>query len=70
LDVSDRIELGLSAAGDVAASFDAFRDHVLGETLAIVVADAPLDGDAFRHDVDIDGQAVGISLRKVSSPNA
>jgi hypothetical protein len=43
---------------------------VVGETLAIVVADAPLDGDAFRHDVDIDGQAVGISLRKVSSPNA
>jgi isoleucyl-tRNA synthetase len=70
LDVSDRIELGVSATGDVAASFDAFRDHVVGETLATVVADAPLDGDAFRHDVDIDGQAVGISLRKVSSPNA
>jgi isoleucyl-tRNA synthetase len=70
LDVSDRIELGVSATGDVAASFDAFRDHVVGETLAVVVADAPLDGDAFRQDVDVDGQTVSISLRKASIPSA
>ena len=69
LDVSDRIELGLSAAGDVAASFDAFRDHVVGETLATVVTNAPLDGDAYRHEVDVDGQRVGISLRRASNPN-
>ena len=70
LDVSDRIELGVSAMGDVAASFDAFRDYVAGETLAIEAADAPLDGDAFRQDVDIDGQSVGISLRRTSSSSA
>jgi len=70
LDVSDRIELGVSATSDVAAAFDAFRDYVAGETLAVKVADAPLDGDAFRLEVDIDGQSVGISLRKASTPSA
>ena len=70
LDVSDRIELGVSATGDVASAFDAFRDHVASETLAVELAVAPLDGDAFRHDVNVDGQTVGISLRKASSPSA
>jgi isoleucyl-tRNA synthetase len=70
LDVSDRIELGVSATSDVAASFDAFRDYVAGETLAVKVVDAPLDGDAFRLEVEIDGQSVGISLRKASTPSA
>jgi isoleucyl-tRNA synthetase len=70
LDVSDRIELGVSATGDVAASFDAFRDYVVGETLAVHGADAPLDGEGFRHEVEIDGQTVGISLRKASTPSA
>ena len=70
LDVSDRIELGVSATSDVAASFDAFRDYVAGETLAVNVVDAPLDGDAFRLEVEIDGQSVGISLRKASTPSA
>jgi isoleucyl-tRNA synthetase len=70
LDVSDRIELGVSATGDVAASFDAFRDYVVGETLAVHGADAPLDGEGFRQEVEIDGQTVGISLRKASTPSA
>ena len=68
--MSDRIELGVSTTGDVAASFDAFRDHVAGETLAVELTVAPLDGDAFRHDVDVDGQTVRISLRKASTPSA
>ena len=68
LDVSDRIELGVSATGEVAASFDAFRDYVVGETLAIEVADAPLDGDAFRHGGGDRRLAVRISLRKAARP--
>ena len=68
--MSDRIELGVSATSDVAASFDAFRDYVAGETLAVNVTDAPLDGDAFRLEVEIDGQTVDISLRKASTPSA
>ena len=47
LDVSDRIELAVSATGDVAASIAAFRDYVSGETLAV----CPERGDARRRRV-------------------
>jgi isoleucyl-tRNA synthetase len=70
LDVGDRIELGLSATVDVAAALDAFRDYVMGETLAVILVEGGLDAEAFRHEVEIDGQAVGISLRKASTPSA
>ncbi len=69
LDVSDRIVLAVSATGDVAASLDAFRGYVAGETLALAVDDGTLDGDAFRHEVDIDAVTVAISLRKAEIPS-
>ncbi len=70
LDVSDRIDLAVSATGDVAASIAAFRDYVAGETLAVALDVGTLDGDAFRHEVDIDGTAVSITLRKAEPPGA
>jgi isoleucyl-tRNA synthetase len=70
LDVSDRIELAVAATGDLNASLDAFREYVAGETLAITLDSGTLDGDAFRHDVDIDGAAVSISLRTAASPGS
>ena len=70
LEVSDRIELAISATGDVAASVTAFRDYVAGETLAVALDVGTLDGDAFRHEVEIDGGAVAITLRKAAPPIA
>jgi isoleucyl-tRNA synthetase len=67
LDVSDRIALGLSVTGDVAASLDAFRDYVAGETLAVSLDTGTLDGDAFRQQVEIDGVPVSISVRRVQT---
>ena len=69
LDVSDRIALGVSATGDVAASFDTFRDYVAGETLALEsptgrsTATRPPRRRRRRSDR-------GISVRKVESPTA
>ncbi len=68
LDVSDRIVAAVSATGEVAASLEAFRGYVAGETLCVGLDDGTLDGDAFHHDVEIDGMAVSISLRKAESP--
>ncbi len=66
LDVSDRIDLAVSATGDLAASIAAFRDYVAGETLAVALDVGTLDGDAFSHEVEIDGGAVAITLRKAA----
>jgi isoleucyl-tRNA synthetase len=67
LEVSERIELAVAATGDMNASLDAFREYVAGETLAITLDSGTLDGDAFHHDVDIDGATVSISLRRPAS---
>jgi isoleucyl-tRNA synthetase len=70
LDVSDRIALAIATTGDVAGSLEAFRDYVAGETLAVSLEDGILEGDAFRHEVEIDGGTVSISLRREESPNS
>ena len=72
LDVSDRITLAIEGSGvfgHVAASL-AGRGIVAGETLAVELVDGTLDEDAFRQDVTIDGEAVTITLRKVTAPIA
>jgi isoleucyl-tRNA synthetase len=70
LDVSDRISLGVTATGDVAASLDAFHDYVAGETLAVTLERGTLAGDASHHEVDIDGQTVSINLLRAEGPSA
>jgi isoleucyl-tRNA synthetase len=68
--VSDRIELAVAAAGDVAIAVDAFRGYVMGETLAVALDGGTLDGDAFHHEVVVDGETVAITLRKAGRPSA
>jgi isoleucyl-tRNA synthetase len=68
LDVSDRIALAVAATGDVAASIQAFREYVAGETLAVSLDGGTLDGDAFHHQVEIDGETISISLRRAETP--
>ena len=70
LDVSDRIALGISASERIAQALAEHRDAVAGETLAVDLADRALDGEAFRQDLDVDGEPVAISLRKADGPNA
>jgi isoleucyl-tRNA synthetase len=70
LDVSDRIALAVAATGNVAASLETFREYVAGETLAVSLDGGTLDGDAFHHRVDIDGETVSISLRRADTPSA
>jgi isoleucyl-tRNA synthetase len=70
LDVSDRIALGISAAGEVATALDEHRDFIAGETLAVELAAGTLGPNAFRNDVEIDGEAVSVTLHRVGTPTA
>ncbi len=65
LEVSDRIELGVAAAGEIADAFSAHRADVAAETLATEVRDEVLADAAYRQDAAIDGQPVTISLRRI-----
>jgi isoleucyl-tRNA synthetase len=64
LHVSDRIALGISAGDRIAEALAEHRGTVTGETLAVDLSDRSLDGEAFRQDLDVDGDPVAISLRK------
>jgi isoleucyl-tRNA synthetase len=68
LDVSDRVDLGIQASGEIADSLAVHRDLVAGETLAVTIGDDLLP-DGFRQDADIDGTPVLITVRK-STTNA
>ncbi len=70
LDVSDRIALGISAGERITEALAEHRGTVAGETLAVDLVDRDLDGEAFRQDLDVDGEPVSISLRRVDDPNA
>ena len=50
LDVSDRIDLTISGPADVVEAFEAHRDLVMSETLALA-ADASATGDELRVEV-------------------
>jgi isoleucyl-tRNA synthetase len=62
LDVSDRIDLGLAAGGALGEAIAAHRSTVAGETLAVTISDAPLQG-GFRHDAEIEGEPVVVTVR-------
>jgi isoleucyl-tRNA synthetase len=69
LKVSDRIELAISAEGEVAEAVHAHRDYLLGETLAVALFDAP-QGDGFDARVDVDGQQARLWLRPLAAAPA
>ena len=60
-----RIELSVSGAADVVAAATAFRGFIEGETLARqTLLGAALETADIRRDVDIEGRAVTIALRR------
>ena len=68
LEITDRIELGISGPDTVRAAANLHRDFIGGETLALEVAvldDGAGEADGFPHatDVDLDGTPAWIALR-------
>jgi isoleucyl-tRNA synthetase len=60
-----RIELSVSGAADVVAAADVFRSFIEGETLARkTVLGSVLANPDIQRDVDIEGRAVTIALRR------
>ena len=67
LEMEDRIELSLETTSDkLRQAIDAHRDYIAAETLATKWVTGPIDGDAHRADVSVDGQPLRIELRKVT----
>jgi isoleucyl-tRNA synthetase len=64
LDVADKIELFVGAAGELAAAVAAHRATIAAETQAVAWADAPPAG-GYSAEKTLDGQPVTIGLRKV-----
>jgi isoleucyl-tRNA synthetase len=64
LDVSDRIALGIQAAGDVADAMVAHRAEIAGETLAVDLRSGAIADATSRLDGEIDGQVVAVTLRR------
>jgi isoleucyl-tRNA synthetase len=68
LEMEDRIELHLDTASErLRQAIEAHRDYIAGETLATKWANAALNGEAHRTEVNVDGQPLWIALRKVIS---
>ena len=66
LNIEDRIVLRLcTEAADLRQAIDAHRAYIGGETLVKQWVDRPLDGDAYKANVKVDGQPLTIELRKV-----
>jgi len=64
LDVSDRIELGVEASGDLARAFAEHRDTVAGETLATELSETVFADPLYRQEAEVEGSAVTITLRR------
>jgi isoleucyl-tRNA synthetase len=64
LDVSDRIALGVAAAGEVAAALERHRGAIAAETLATEMIDVAQPGLTMTT-VEIEGEPVTIALRKL-----
>jgi isoleucyl-tRNA synthetase len=65
LEMEDRIELNLDTDADkLRQAIAAHRDYIGAETLVARWADTPLNGEAYRANVKVDGQPLRISLRK------
>ena len=65
LDISDRIELGYKAAGDVAEALAAFADYIGNETLAVKLVRDGLPDPEFEQAIEVGDDQVRLSLRKV-----
>jgi isoleucyl-tRNA synthetase len=67
LEMEDRIELHLATESDkLRQAIMTHRDYIAGETLALVWAEQPLNGEAHQSKVSVDGQPLQISLKKAA----
>jgi isoleucyl-tRNA synthetase len=64
LQVSDRIDLGIETSGDLASALAAHRALVTGETLATSLSDGPVPDPSYRHEAEIDGVPISITLAR------
>jgi isoleucyl-tRNA synthetase len=64
LAVEDRIELWLSAEGELAAAVAAHEDFIAGETLATTTHLSSAPSDARTTTVEVDGGAIHVGLKK------
>jgi len=62
LDVTDRIALSIETEGEAADAFEAHRDEIAAETLALEIERDGLDG--FSEQASLDGTPVRVTLRK------
>jgi isoleucyl-tRNA synthetase len=66
LELEDRITLRLCTTSDrLHQAIQAHRDYIAGETLTTGWAESPLDGQAHRNTVKVEGQELLIELRRV-----
>jgi len=63
LDVSDRIVLGLEAAGEVAEALEAHEGYVREEALVTELVAGPVPDATFRQEAEVEGSAVTLTLR-------
>jgi isoleucyl-tRNA synthetase len=67
LQPEDRIALSLQTdSAKLREAIEAYRDYIGGETLTVQWAAAPLNGQAHRANVKVDGQPLTIELSKAS----
>lgn len=65
LDISDRIELGYEAGGEVAATFESFAEFISAETLAVKLVPGVLSDASFMQSIEVGDEQVALSLRKI-----
>ena len=64
LEISDRIELGYAATGEVAEALVNFGEYVQGETLTAVLHPTLLTNSLFSQTVKVGDADVMLSLQK------
>ncbi len=64
LDIADRIELYYNATDDLRRAVEAFRDYIMGETLAVKLTHGPIPEELPKAQDEFDGQKVVVALSK------
>ncbi|HRN66939.1 MAG TPA: class I tRNA ligase family protein [Promineifilum sp.] len=66
LDISDRIELGYEAEGEVAAAIKDFAAYIGEETLAVGLVSGGVKDPAYNQSIEVGDEQVRITLRKAN----
>ena len=65
LDISDRIELGYEAVGEVAAAIADYAGFIGEETLAVRLVSGGVDDPVYSQAIEVGDEQVRLSLRKI-----